>query len=105
MFDKIFHVVIEILIFIGLVFGTLALSKFGFDYLFKYLEISPFSKEAYDYVTIVYSFLIGVLILKIDLKYRAMRSLKNKNLRLMEQLELVRDEEHEMKENIIKVIS
>ena len=99
-----FHVVIEVAIFCGLVVGTLFVTKIGFDFMFKYFEIEPFSKEAYGYITTVYSFIIAVLILKIDIKYRKIQSLRVRIEKLQRNVKDVENKEHHLKEEIVKVI-
>ena len=105
MFDRLFHVIIEVAIFCGLVVGTLFVTKIGFDYLFQSFEITPFSKEAYGYITTVYSFIIAVLILKIDIKYRKIQSLRSRIDKLKKDVKHIEDDEHNLKEEIVKVIA
>jgi CII-binding regulator of phage lambda lysogenization HflD len=103
--DRLFRILLEIFIFCGLVIGTLFISKYGFEYLFKYLDITSFTEIAYNYAATVYSFLIGLLIWKLDLKYRKIESLRDRIKKLEEKIKHVKDDEHHLKDEIIKIIS
>jgi len=103
--DRLFRILLEMIIFCGLVVGTLVASKYSFEYLFEYLDITPFTEIAYNYTATVYSFIIGLLIWKLDLKYRKIESLTENIKKLDEKLKNVEGEEEHLKEEIIKVIT
>jgi len=105
MFDKLLHVVLEVMTFCGLVIVTIFITKFGFDYYFKFLGIEPYSQVAYGYMTTVYSFFIAFFVIKVDGSYRRIQRLEDKLRKLQNTLGAVEQEEEMIRDNVIRSLS